>query len=164
MKLSLALPEPLLVEIEIRVTNGKPLIRTYSVQPATRGQVKKALALDPEEGSEPTALQLESIRARQAEILAEQSALVITEDPLQVDEAQRIPFEQLTGEQSAELSAALLHHHLGQDPALALAMRRLVKKNVLAQRLIAASASTQKPSISPDTSGSRQRTPSGSVT
>ena len=164
MKLTLALPDPLLVEIETLNKKRERVVQTFCIQPATRQQVKRALALDPDEDAEPTALQLESIRARQAEILAEENALVITEEPLVLDDKKRIAFDQLTGEQTAELSAALLHHHLGQDPALALAMRRVVKKNALAQRILAASASTAKPSVSPDSSASRQPKPSASAT
>src|SRR4051812_2646433 len=153
MALTLALPDPLDVTIAF-FHEGKLEERTYRVMPATREQVRRALALDPTGEDVPSALTMEGLRAKQAEILAERSGrLKVVQGEEQTDWSERIPFGEITGTQAGELSSALLHYHLGQDPVQALAISRVLKKNGVRKMLAAAAKrSTAKPSPSPSTS------------
>lgn len=166
MKLSLALPDPLWVDLELAGTDGAKVVQAYIIQPATRGQVKEALAFDLEDSENLNLADLEAARGLQVEILARESGLVISkeDEPLKVDWSTKLPCERLSGEQSTELCTAILHHHLGQDPAMAIALRRVVKKNAIVQRWIAANASTPRPSQSLHTSESLRPQPSVSGT
>lgn len=148
MRLSLPLPEPLLVELETHSTSSGRSVQTWCIYPATRDQVRRALALDFENmDNEGNLLKLEETRGKQAVILASNHGLVTCEEPLTVDKAQRIDFGSLTAEQCAELSRAMLHHHLGQDPVQAAAIHRVKKNAALLGRILqaqeAAKQSTQ---------------------
>lgn len=160
MKLSLPLPEPLDVEI---LFVGASIPRTFRVQPATREQVRRTLLLDPADDAELDPVRLEQIRAEQAEILAKHNVeLNASGEPM---EEYSLPFDQLTGEQAAELCLALMQHHLGQDASQALAIRRAVKKNAIARLWLAACGdSTPTPSPSPATSEPTAPAPSDSGT
>ncbi len=157
MKLSLAIPDPLFVEVELFNHAGQGKRKAlYCVEPATREQVRRALALDPDSDTL-DAMELEAARAGQAAILVERSGLVITEEPLSVDWSQRLPHDALTGEQCGQLCRALMHFHLGQDPVQAEAMHQVKKNAVLLSRLLqlaqsSGSDSTPQPSLSPASS------------
>ena len=98
--------------LEIELPDG----RSFSIQPATRAQVRAVLALDPKEGTVETATEMDTRRAKQLAILVEGSNL---------------PVDDLTAEQENEILAAIMAVHHGHDPADAVALQRLLKKKAI---------------------------------
>jgi hypothetical protein len=178
MKLSIPLPDPLYLVVELPGDQeGQTILKTFRVEPATRDQVRRTLALDPQEEDEVDPIALEAARAQQVKILTERSGHVTCEDPLQVDWAIKLPCELLAPSQSGQICRAMLHHHLGQDPIKAETVHQLKKNVHLLGHLLrsaqngtprseppSASDSTDKPSSSPSTGTSQDQTLSESGT
>lgn len=110
------------IPLEIELPDG----RVFTLQPATRAQIRAVMALDPKDGTTETASETDERRAKQLAILAKGSSL---------------PLNELTAEQENEILAAIMAVHHGHDPADAIALQQLLKKKALEIAKLATSES-----------------------
>ena len=121
-------PEPLLLALD-------RLGRECLLPLPTRGQMRRAIELDPEPGAEESPADMDARRSLQLEILAEGSDL---------------PVELLTAEEEVQVLHAIVAAHHGYDPAHAVALQQTLKKKALLAAPLAVSMdSTATASSSP---------------
>ncbi len=147
-------PEP----IEFTLPDG----RAFIVTPATRAQMRAALALDPQPGEVRGPAEAAEQRARQVAALVGETVDARSADGSWQSVESAALLGGLSTDEEMQVLGALMAQGHGQDPAAAVALHELAKKKAVLGALSGSPDLTATPSSSPSTSGAPPTKPSSS--
>ncbi len=123
--------------------------RSFIVAPVTRGRMREALSLDPEQGEVRGPVQAAAQRSLQLAALVGEAVGIPTPEG-NVETHPSAPFlAELTPEEEIQVLNALTAQGHGQDPTAAVGMHALAKKKAGLEALNESPLSTGTPSNSP---------------